>query len=170
MTPLNLSVLWLTKWPHTLVEQLSFEPKSPLSWCPWPSTIAHRLSGGHAGLCGPHGKEDSASRNMLNTHPQQKDYAHIWQFYNSAIGPWEQGLSESTTAIPGDKLEPVVRVDICCLFLQLPTRSQRWGRLHEWEMTHLVAWLLMLIVRLNWNYTEGQFHKMILFACTLPTM
>ena len=65
--------------------------------------------------------------------------------------------------ISEDKQEQVDMVDICCLFLQLPTMSQRWGRNNYSDLTYLAKELLTLTCRSDQNATEYKYCERVLF-------
>lgn len=66
--------------------------------------------------------------------------------------------------ISEDKQEQVDMVDIRCLFLQLPTMSQRRGRNNYLGLACLVTELLMLTCRLDQNSTEYKFRERALLT------
>lgn len=102
------------------------------------------------------------------THTHSKETTNMSDnSITSIISPWEQGLAESMMAISEHKNESVDMVDTCFLFLQLPNMSQRWGRHHSLELTYLVVWLTVLILRLD-QTTECKLHEKVLCVSVIP--
>lgn len=71
--------------------------------------------------------------------------------------------------ISEDKQEQVVVVDICCLFLQLPTMFQRWGRNNYLDLAYLAKELLMLTCRSDQNSTECKYRERAIILIAFST-